>query len=90
MLKSLRSQTKELGSQLCHYTNKVCPEYKTKPLPREAAASYHHQAKGKNATSRPQQAQASNAKLKGLGVAKQFNLKTYKIHALGNYADNIK
>jgi hypothetical protein len=49
-IKSLRSQTKELGSQLRRYANKVCPKYKTKPLPGEAAAAYRRKAaKGKKA-----------------------------------------
>jgi hypothetical protein len=51
-IKSLWSQTKELGRQLRRYTNKVCPEYKTKPLPGEAASAYRRQAAtGKKATS---------------------------------------
>jgi len=92
-LKSLRSQTKELGRQLRCYTSKLCPEYKTKPLPGEAAAAYRRQAaKGKKSTSAPNQADTPGSKSKtrnGSGL-KQFNLKTYKIHVLGNYADHIE
>ena len=86
-IKSLRSQTKELGSQLRRYANKVCPKHKTKPLPGEAAATYRRQAAaGKKAG-------ASNIKANAPSVPdsfKKFNLKTYKIHALGDYADNIE
>lgn len=88
-IKSLRSQTKELGSQLRRYTNRVCPEYKTKKLPGEAATLYRRRAaKGKKATTAPPQNAKSKAR-KATGL-KQFNLETYKIHALGDYADNIE
>ena len=92
-IKSLWSQTKELGRQLRQYTNKLCPKYKTKPLPGEAAAAYRRKAAKKtkaSPTSEPVdglnvESNASN----GPGF-KQFNLKTYKIHALGNYVDHIE
>ena len=93
MIKSLRSQTKELGTLLRRYASKVCPKYKTKPLPGEAAATYCRKAaKGKKAASVPDPADASKATSnthEGSGF-KQFNLKTYKIHALGDYADHIE
>ena len=75
------------------YASKVCPEYKTKPLPGEAAAAYRRRAaKGKKPPPAPKQADAPGTKSdasKGSGF-KQFNLKTYKIHALGDYADHIE
>jgi hypothetical protein len=90
-IESLRSQTRELGRQLRRYSNKVCPNYKTKQLPGEAAAAYRRQAKKKTkgaSTSKP-----TNGTKPDTGTApefKQFNLKTYKIHALGDYADHIE
>ena len=94
-IRSLQSQTKELGTLLRRYAKKVCPKYKTKPLPGEAAAAYRRKAakgkkttKGKEATSAPEPANAPNAH-EGPGY-KWFNLKTYKIHALGDYADHIE
>ena len=84
---SLRSQTKELGSQLRLYTNKLCPEYKTKPLPGEAAAANRRRAAtGKKASTLNAKSSARNIS----DTFKKFNLKTYKIHALGDYADNIE
>ena len=50
-IKSLQSQTKELGRQLRRYANKLCPKYKTKPLPGEAAAAYRHKAAKKTKAS---------------------------------------
>lgn len=107
-IESLRSQTKELGSQLCRYANKLCPKYRTKQLPGEAAAAYRRQATkktkvpsaSKQATKKtkvpPASKQAtndgSNTKSdasQGSGF-KMFNLKTYKVHALGDYADHIE
>lgn len=92
-IKSLRSQTKELGVLLRRYANKVCPRYKTKPLPGEAAATYRRKAaKGKKTAPAPEPTNTSKATSnahEGSGF-KQFNLKTYKIHALGDYADHIE
>ena len=82
---SLRSQTKELGSQLRRYVNKVCSQYETKQLPGEAAARYRRQAtKVKKGTSAFQPGPSSSRNFK------PFNLETYKIHALGDYADHIE
>lgn len=90
-INSLRSQTKELGRLLRRYANKVCPKYNTKPLPGEAAAADRRQAaKGKKVVSGSGQASAPNARPNGRKGCKQFNLKTYKIHALGDYADHIE
>ena len=90
---SLRSQTKELGRQLRHYANKLCPQYKTKKLPGEAAAQHRRKAaKVKKATSTPKKSTPPKAKPKpGQGSDfKKFNLETYKIHALGDYANHIE
>ena len=92
-IKSFRTQTKELGCQLRHYANKVCPEYATKPLPGEAAASHRRKAtKAKKAALTPQPPKAPDAKSnarKNPGFT-PFNLETYKIHAIGDYADHIE
>lgn len=86
-IKSLRSQTKELGCQLRRFTDKLCPKYKTKPLPGEAAASYRRRAAtGKTAGTLNVKSSTRNVS----DTFKKFNLKTYKIHALGDYADNIE
>ena len=84
-IESLRSQTKELGRQFRRYANKVCPKYKTKPLPGEAAAAYRRRAASGKVTG------SLNMKPGAKGSDfKQFNLKTYKMHALGDYADHIE
>lgn len=98
-IESLRSQTKELGTLLRRYANKVCPGYKTKALPGEAAAAYRRKAakgkkvgKGKKAASGSKQTDTPTTEpnVHEDSGLKQFNLKTYKIHALGDYADHIE
>jgi len=92
-INSFRTQTKELGSQLRRYVNKLCSKHKTKRLPGEAAASYRRQAaKATKATSTPQQHNPPGAgsKTRKDPNLKFFNLATYKIHALGDYADHIE
>lgn len=95
-IESLRSQTKQLGSQLRRYANKICPKYKTKALPGEAAAAYRRKAakaakKAKAGSSSekagPPKAKSNSGNSAGL---KKFNLNTYKVHALGDYADHIE
>jgi hypothetical protein len=101
-IKSLRSQTKELGRQLRCYANKLCPKYATKPLPGEAAAAYRRRAAKikpaappgpaktkKVAPGASEQPKKQNLKPK-VPKGSGFNLETYKIHALGDYADNIE
>lgn len=86
-IKSLRSQTKELGRQLRHFTNKTCSQYNTKRLPSEEAARIRRRAA--KAKSNKPTGSGGSAKEDGPDV-KRFNLATYKIHALGDYADHIE
>ncbi|KAF9791086.1 hypothetical protein BJ322DRAFT_994532, partial [Thelephora terrestris] len=94
--------TKELGHQLRCYANKLCPKYATKPLPGEAAAAYRRRAAKikpaappgpaktkKVAPGASEQPKKQNLKPK-VPKGSGFNLETYKIHALGDYADNIE
>lgn len=88
---SLRTQTKELGRLLRLYANKLCPKYSTKLLPGEAAAAHRHKA----ASAKTKKAASTSRKPKAPPKASvpkgsSFNLQTYKIHALGDYADHIE
>ena len=82
-LNSFHSQTKELSCQLHVFLNKVCSAYRTKALPSEEATQTHHCAKAQKGDSTSWK--KSN---QGLDV-RQFNMETYKIHALGNYINHI-
>jgi hypothetical protein len=87
-IRLLRSQTKELGRQLRHFTNNTCSQYDTKPLPsEEAARTRRRAAKGKK---RSQQATSGGSATEDGPDIKRFNMATYKIHALGDYADHIE
>lgn len=85
-LASLQSQTKELGRQLRVFLKNVCSAYDTKPLPNEEAARVRrHAGKARKGGPTPQPGKSN----RGSNV-KQFNMATYKIHALGDYVDHIK
>lgn len=86
---SLRSQTKEFGRQLRHFTNKTCSEYNTKRLPGEEAARIRRHAAKAKKQNKPTNTAPRPSKDCGSEV-KRFNLSTYKIHALGDYADHIE
>jgi len=87
-IRSLRSQTKELGQQLRHFANKTCSEYKTKRLPSEEAARIRRCA-GK-AKKQSKKTGSGGPATEGSPDMKHFSLMTYKIHALGDYADHIE
>jgi len=83
-LASFRSQTKELGRQLRVFLNKTCSEFNTKALPSEEAARIRRSA------AKPRKGDtASKKNSRRNSNMKRFNMATYKIHALGDYADHI-
>jgi len=87
-IQSLRSQTKELGRQLRHFTSKTCSQYNTKRLPSEEAARIRRQAA--KAKKQSGQTGGGGSAVGGGSDVKRFNLATYKFHALGDYADHIE
>ena len=84
-LRSFRSQTKVLGRQLRRFLNKTCSSYNTKPLPNEEAARARRRAAAKAQKGDT----TSQKKSKRNSATKQYNMATYKIHALGDYVDHI-
>jgi len=87
-IRSLRSQTKELGRQLRYFANHTCSQYKTKRLPSEEAARIRRRA-GK-AKKNSKQTSTTGPTTESEPDVKRFSLMTYKIHALGDYADHIE
>jgi hypothetical protein len=72
----LDDETTALGAGLRNFESKICPEYQTHELKREAAARKRRQgvaAVGDDKDHQP----------------KTFNLQTYKAHALGDYVSTI-
>lgn len=68
-----------LGFSLRRFKNKVCPAFATKELPREEAA----RIKRRKATSTSDPATSGRK-------ARQFQLDTYKWHALGHLPEAIR
>ena len=92
-LRSLRSQSKELGRQLRTFANKTCSQYKTKRLPgEEAARGRRRVAKARKGSSITRKTPGTHTKptAEGNSDLRPFNLATYKIHALADYADQIE
>lgn len=74
--------TTVLGEQFRQFASKICPIYATKELPREAGARQRRTRKADGApTLKPLVRQPIN---------KVFNLRIYKHHCLGDYADQIR
>jgi hypothetical protein len=79
----LDNETTAIGEQLRSFESATCSAYKTSELPREVRARERRQRK-----------QASSS-AKGLTSSqerrtKEFNLQTYKVHALGDYVSTIR
>lgn len=76
-LASLTLTTMQFGEILRRFKDVVCPRYQTKDTPREARAR--------------SRLRASKGKAGGSGAqAREFNLNTYKVHALGDYPATIR
>jgi hypothetical protein len=95
-VKALEHSLTRLGDGLRTFQKTVCPAYRTADLPTEEAARIRRQAnaakkgvdlkeKGKATPRNPQHIQES-----GVRRQRNFNLNTYKIHALGGYAKAIR
>ena len=90
---SLHSQSKELGRQLRVFLHQTCSQFKTKPLPGEAAAHGRRRvasARKGTSTARKKPERKEKPTAERDSELRPFNLMTYKIHALADYADQIK
>ena len=79
-LKLLDDTTTCLGIALRYFTRVTCPEFSTK----ETAAEFSKR-KRKEATSTATKVSDSNTR-----KPKTFNMKTIKLHSLGDYVSNIR
>lgn len=99
-LKLLDDLTTSLGSQLRHFANVVCPAFQTEALPKEIRIS---DKKGRNQTPKSKSDMTISSRAISKSKAKTpkppmpkksnqklFNLKTYKVHALGDYVEHIR
>jgi hypothetical protein len=86
----LELTTTTLGTLLRHFVRVTCSAFKTKELPREQAArERRNAAKAKKTTGAPNQ-KVEAGSLKGDPKMKVFNLNTFKLHSLGDYANSIR
>jgi hypothetical protein len=79
-LASFEHLTADLGVLLRHFSLVTCPAFNTTELPRESAARLRRAANNPSA----------RAAGSGGVQSKTFNLRTYKIHALGDYPNTIR
>lgn len=82
-LEDFDKTTTTLGTDLRRFANKTCGDFETKELPSEHAARGRRKAaaaakKGQTAPN------SSGARIK------RFNLRTYKLHSLGDYPQMIR
>lgn len=81
-LNSFEELTKPLGDILRKFGGKFSDQFDTQELPKEADARRRREAKNRD---------MGKAKKKTSSRAKvRFNLSTYKLHALGDYANTIR
>ncbi len=78
--------TASLGNSLRAFKEKTCKIYPTRELERERAARTRRQEK----LIKPVPKSTNQKRNSSARQAKQFNLKTYKFHALGDYVQTIQ
>jgi hypothetical protein len=86
-LKSFETVTKTLGKQLRRFVKTTCAVFDTKELPKEVAARAKRAARQ---AAQSGSVPSANAPVTSGAKSKTFNLSTYKLHALGDYADTIR
>jgi hypothetical protein len=88
-LNILDEATIQLGAEFRAFVGKTCPAFDTRELRRETAARQRRRQKkateGQNST-----ADAVSESDKQEPLRKMLNLRRYKYHALGDYADTIR
>ncbi|KAF7426603.1 hypothetical protein PC9H_008972 [Pleurotus ostreatus] len=80
----LQASTGDIGALLRKFSEMVCPSYSTKDLPREAEARVRKARKADSTGTSTTEASVVTTKLRS------FNMNTYKMHALGDYATTIR
>jgi hypothetical protein len=92
MLQALEKSTTQLGQILHQFQATTCTAYDTYELPSEEAARGRRTAAtvAKNHHAGPSQTVENLAKAKKQQIQNVFNLSTYKVHALGDYARAIR
>jgi len=89
---TLENSTTRLGQKLRRFQGTMCNTYDTYELPSEEAARGRRTATrgAKRHHDGPSEDAENQAKKKKGRLQKRFNLSTYKVHALGDYARAIR
>jgi hypothetical protein len=85
-LELLSQVTIALGNRMREFQEKTCAAFKTRELERERAARMWRQEKNMATAKTKPNSQTHNSARQ----PKEFNLKTYKFHALGDYCSTIR
>ena len=87
----LEQATRLLGQQLQKFQDYTCSLFHTTELPSETAAHWRRtEVKLKEKAGGMSEKPRSRPSMSSTPHPKTFNLSTYKIHALGHYADTIR
>lgn len=97
-LKLLDDETTELGDHLRKFQSNTCAAFQTKELGKEASARHRRQAKQDHKSRKKPTARNSTTSQENAATGdqapqrkpKEFNLNTYKMHALGDYVETIR
>jgi hypothetical protein len=91
-VRDLENSTTRLGELLRSFQSDVCPAYQTFDLPAEEAARVRRKAAAaKKMEEAIDQAKGKQKAMEsGSKKHRTFNLNTYKVHALGSYAEAIQ
>lgn len=84
--------TTALGTEFRKFSNVTCPSFDTRELRRESEARTRRELKKKAANTETAQSTAPPlaSSEQSQRRRKTFNLRTYKYHALGDYANTIR
>lgn len=88
-VKALEASTTRLGAALRKFESVTCAKYATKDLPSEEAARGRRKAAMAEKNGVSTGTKGANGPRNEPHIRK-FNLSTYKLHALGDYADYIR
>lgn len=84
-LELLDNATKSLGEAIRAFEADTCPAFRTKELKREAQCRQRREARASTQHEHTRSTAPTAARR-----PKTFNLRTYKLHALGDYTATIK
>ena len=89
-IRELKNSTVRLGNMLRSFQQVVCIQYQTFDLPSEEAARARRKAAVANKNGAAATMETGKKSAAGSRKVRQFNLNTYKTHALGGYAKAIR